>query len=82
MHGGDVRDDRAAKIDRCPHDFFDEPTGQCRQCAAHYTMIIERYRNKVLAAHVAADAAAAYIADAERELADLRALVARRITPP
>jgi hypothetical protein len=79
---GDMRDDRAAEIDGCPHADFDEPTGQCRQCGAHYTTIIERDRNKLLAANLAADAAAAYIADAKRELAELRALVARLITPP
>jgi hypothetical protein len=44
-----MRDDRAAKIDGCPHE-FDEPTGQCRQCGAHYTTIIDRYRTKALTA--------------------------------
>jgi hypothetical protein len=79
---GDMRDDRASEIDECPHNEFDEPTGQCRQCGAHYTTIIERYRNKVIAANLAADAAAAYIADAARELAELKAFVARLTTPP
>ena len=77
-----MSDDRAAEIDECPHDFFDEPTGQCRQCDAHYTTIIGRYRSKVLGAYAAAGAAAAYIADAQRELAELKALVARLTTPP
>jgi hypothetical protein len=81
VEAGDMTDDRAAKIDRCPHE-FDEPTGRCRQCGAHYTTIIERYWNNLLAARLAADAAAAYIAYAERELAELRAFVARLITPP
>ena len=93
-----MRDDRAAKIDGCPHD-FDKPTGQCRQCGAHYTTIIERYRTKGLAALLAAEAALAYVADAQRQLAyvgnaqrhvgnaqrqlaDVQALVARVITPP
>ncbi len=36
----------------------------------------------MLTAYAAADAAAAHIADAERELAELKTLVARLITPP
>ena len=79
---GDMRDDRAAEIDECPHHDFDERTGHCRQCGAHYRTIIERYRNKLVAANLAADAAATCIADAQRELAELEALVARLITPP
>ena len=66
-----MRDDRAAEIDECPHD-FEEPTSQCRRCAAHCTTIIERYRNKLLIAYAAADAVAAHIADAERELDELK----------
>jgi hypothetical protein len=77
-----MRDDRAAKIDGCPHDDFDAPTGQCRQCGAHYKEIIQRYRDNLLAAYAAVDAAAVSIADAERELADVQVLLARLITPP
>ena len=76
-----MRDDRAAKIDGCPHE-FDEPTGQCRQCGAHYTTIIERYRTKALTALLAAEAALAYVANAQRELGDVQALVVRLLTPP
>jgi hypothetical protein len=86
-----MRDDRAARIDGCPHE-FDAPTGQCRQCGAHYTTIIERYQTKALAALLAAEAALAYVADAQRGLtyvadaqrglADVQAVVARLITPP
>ena len=76
-----MRDDRAAKIDGCPHD-FDVPTGQCRQCSHHYTTIIDRYRTKALAALLAAEAALDYVADAQRELGDVQALVVRLITPP
>jgi hypothetical protein len=81
VEAGDVRDDRAAKIDGCPHD-FDVPTGQCRRCNAHYSTIIDRYRRKALTAVLAAEAALAYVADAQRELGDVQALVARLLTPP
>jgi hypothetical protein len=76
-----MRDDRAAKIDGCPHE-FDEPTGQCRQCGAHYTTIIDRYRTKALTALLAAEAALASVADAQRGLGDVQALVVRLLTPP
>ena len=86
-----MRDDHVAKIDGCPHD-FDERTGHCRQCGAHYTTIIERYRTKALTALLAAEAALAYVADAQRGLAyvadaqrglaDVQAVVARLMTPP
>ena len=76
-----MTDDRAAKIDGCAHD-FDEPTGVCRLCRAHYKTIIERYRGNALAAYLATDAALAYVADAERELAEIQVRMGRLITPP